>query len=326
MLIPGLSIKPLLIAFMWYPLRIAAQLLPVTAINTLGRYGGLLLYFLSRKKQKIMSAELKKSLQEKTDSQIDAIVSKAFINYCLSETQMLLYPRLNPRIMDRIVRIRGREHLDRALEKGTGVLLFQAHFGAFQMVMPAIGYKGYTMNQISASASLWDEDRIPEIQRKSIALKAAYELMLPVRHIPVKSTMRPVFRALKRNEIVGITVDGGGGARTLNVRFLGRPANFQKGPVDLALRTGAQMIPALITTGKGLSHTLDIHPPIEIDRSLNQEAAIRNGIEAFIRILETYVNRYPDHYGYTLCLRRSRAVKDPYPFFGDYTMNPTGKL
>jgi KDO2-lipid IV(A) lauroyltransferase len=150
------------------------------------------------------------------------------------------------------------------------------------------------------------------------AIKAAYEERLPVQHISVAASMRPVFRALERNEIVGITVDGGGGSRTVRLPFLGRAANFQTGAPDLALRTGAAIVPAFIVTGPGLRHRLTLHPPLAFDAAAGRDAARREILAGFAALLEGYVRRHLDHYGYTLCLRRLKAREDDYPFFEDY--------
>jgi KDO2-lipid IV(A) lauroyltransferase len=190
--------------------------------------------------------------------------------------------------------------------------------------MPAIGYSGYKMNQISALASVWKDESSSGIQKKSFDLKAGYEYTLPVQHIAVKSSLRPVFRALEKNEIVGITVDGGGGKKVVSVKFLDRNANFQQGAVDIAIRTGAAIVPAFIITEKDLKHKLIIHQPININQTLDKDENIRRILNEFIKILEGYVYQYPTHYGYTLYLRKSRVLQDPYPFFEDHlTINKT---
>jgi len=303
---------------MWYPLRLVIPFFPLRLVYGIGCAGGHLLYLLSKENQVLMTDEFLSVFPEKTEHEIKILVKKAFCNYCISEIEILLYPMLNKDRINRFIRITGLEHLDAALAHNKGVLLFQAHFGAFQMVMPTIGYNGYVMNQISASASEWKADDLSSIQKKSVDIKAGYEYTLPVKHIPIRSTMRPVFRALARNEIVGITVDGGGGAKTQSLKFLNRDANFQQGAVDLALRTGARVVPAFILTHKGLAHTLIIHPPLNISNAAKKETAIRNMLDEFITVLEPYVRQHPDHYGYTLSLRKSRAATDPYPFFEDY--------
>jgi len=310
--------KKMMIYFMWYPLRRIIKHLPLRIISMIGTLGGYLLYFMSIDKQSIMAEELQIIMSGKSGRAIREIIRGSFINYCISEIEVLLYPFMSQNLMKKMVTIEGKEHLDDALSRYKGVLLFQAHFGAFQMVMPAIGYNGYKMNQISASASIWKDSSASSIQKRVFDIKADYEYRLPVRHISVKSTLRPVFRLLKKNEIVGITVDGGGGRNVIPIRFLGRDANFQQGAADLAMRTGAAIVPAFIITEKGLRHRLIIHPPINMNRKGDRGENTREIVQEFACLLERYVYRYPTHYLYSLCLRKSRASIDPYPFFSDY--------
>ena len=303
---------------MWYPLRWIVRLLPLKALYLLGQAGGGILHFISGGKRLLMAEEFRRVLPGESPDRIETIVKRAFQNYSTCELEVLLYPSLNTGLMNRIVSIEGKEHLDNAFSAGKGVLLFQAHFGAFQMTMPAIGYNGYKMNQISAAASVWKDASDSGIQKKTFDIKARYEYALPVNHIAVTSTMRPVFRALERNEIVGVTVDGGGGNKATKVRFLGRDANFLRGGADLALRTGAAMIPAFIVSEPNLKHRLILHAALAADQALSQEANIQKIIQNFAHLLENYVHRYPEHYGYTLCLRRTLARTDTFPFFTDY--------
>ena len=312
-------IKKIMLLLMWYPLRMIISILPLRIIYIIGTVGGYLLYLVSRDRHKIMVEEFRRIIPERNTSEIHEIAMSSFVNYCLSELEVLLYPSLNSSYIKKTFTIEGRKHLDEALSKGHGVILFQAHFGAFQMVMPAIGYNGYKMNQISASAALWkDNVNISDLQKKTYDIKARYEYALPVNHISIKSSLRPVFSALKRNEIVGITVDGGGGKQIVLIRFLGRNANFQKGAANLAIRTEAEIVPAFIITENSLKHRLILHQPIKFMRTKEKDENIREVLNQFARILENYIYKYPSHYGYTLYLRRSRASLDSYPFFQDY--------
>jgi phosphatidylinositol dimannoside acyltransferase len=303
---------------MWYPLRWIVVLLPLRALYLLGQMGGSILCFISPGKRILMAEEFRSVLPGESPDRIKTIVKRAFQNYSTCELEVLLYPSLNTDLMNRIVSIEGKEHLDNALNKGKGVLLFQAHFGAFQMTMPAIGYNGYKMNQISAAASVWKDKSDSGIQKKTFDIKTRYEHALPVNHISVESSMRPVFRALERNEIVGVTVDGGGGNKATKMQFLGREANFLQGGANLALRTDAVIIPAFIVSEPDLKHRLILHAALTIDPSLSQEANIQKIIQKFASLLESYVHSYPEHYGYTLCLRRTLAKLDTFPFFTDY--------
>ncbi len=313
----------MMILVMWYPLRLVIAFLPLPLVALIGRAGGMVLFLLSREKQRVMSAEFGRVLPDRSAEEIRGIVRESFVNYSCSELEVLLYPSMNRSYIDRVFTIEGREHLDAALAAGRGVLLFQAHFGAFQMTMPAIGYSGYTMNQISASAAVWKEGS-DAAARRMFDIKARYEYTLPVKHISITSSLRPVFRALEQNEIVGVTVDGGGGKKIVPLRFLGRDANFQTGAVDLAISTGAAIVPAFVLTGPGLRHRLVLHAPIPVAAGLGKDENRRQVLAAFAGLLESYVLGQPHHYGYTLCLRKLRAEIDPYPFFADHRVSGTG--
>ena len=293
-------------------------------MDFVGRIGGRVLFLMSRDKRNLMSKELRLVLPSKSCAEIREIIKRSFINYCLSELEVLLYPVMNREFILKYVRIEGKEHLDEALLDNKGVLLFQAHFGAFQMVMAGIGYNDYKMSQISASASMWKEEMVSWVQKRSFEVKARYEYCLPVEHISVKSSLRPAFRALERNEIVGITVDGGLGKRVVETRFLGRKANFQRGGPELAIRTGAKIIPAFIITEKGLRHRLIIHAPIEVRKDVDKDEKVEAILKDFAGILENHVYCYPDHYAYLLYMRRANLGLDTHPFFTDYNMDSEG--
>ena len=311
-------IKKIMILLMWYPLRMAIRFLPLRLTYLLGIAGGYILYLISKDKQRVMADEFNRIMMVKKKTRINKMVRDSFINYCLSEIEVLLYPAMNRKFIEKIVKIEGKEHLDNALAKGKGVLLFQAHFGAFQMTMPAIGYRGYRMNQISAAASLWKKGSDSAAQKKMLDIKARYENTLPVRHISVTSTLKPLFKALRMNEIVGITVDGGGGKNVVMIKFLGRDAYFQIGAVDIAIKTGAEIIPAFILTENGLRHRLIIHEPLKRNSVLSKDENRKSILQEFVTLLEWYIYQYPALYGYTLCLRRLMASHDAYPFFADY--------
>ena len=302
----------------WFPLRVCIRFIPLSGVYRLGKIGGDLLCLTSKEKRLVLFNELKRILPNCNDKYINTITRKSFENYCISELEVLLYPIIDRNYVRKHVSIVGQEHLYKALCNGTGVLLLQAHFGAFQMVLPILGYCGYVINQISASASLWKTHATTAIQKISLDKKAQYENLLPIKHFPVGGSLRPLFRALQRNEIVGITSDGGAARKTVEVSFLERIANFPKGVAGLALKTGALIVPVFIITEKKLSHRLVFHPPLSKKYNFDKSSEAAAIMQEFANILSDYIYQYPHHYGYTLCLRKMMASLDEHPLFSDY--------
>lgn len=302
----------------WYPLRFIVRVLPRRLTYLMALAGGRMLNVASRRKSEVLAEEFRRSFPDLTDNEVATLVRKSFENFCISEINVMLYPLMNEEFVKTTIAIQGREHLENALAKGNGVLLFQAHFGAFQMMLPAIGYSGFTINQVAAPATVW-KDRAPSaIQKKAFDIKTEHESSLPVRFVSIESSMRPIFEALKRKELVGITVDGPAGTKTFKTQFLGRTASFQTGAARLAYKTGAEIVPAFVISKKGLAHEIIVHPEIGTDRSLAEEDFVQETMKQFIAHLDDHVRRQPDHFGYSLMMRREHAEHDPYSFFEDY--------
>jgi len=314
-------IKDLTLLIYWYPLRFFIRFIPLAWIYCFGKIGGRLLFVISKEKRLVLSDEMKHIYPDLNAKSIDAIVRDSFANYCMSELEVLLYPEIDKDYINKHISMEDMEHLEKALSQGSGVLLLQAHFGAFQMVLPILGHCGYVINQISASASLWKSHATSAIQKIALDKKAQYENRLPIKHFPVGNIPRPLFMALRRNEIVGITSDGGAARKTVEVRFLGRRANFPQGVADLALKTGAAIVPVFIITEKNLSHRLVFHAPLGTKNHSDPSAEATAIMQDFADILTDYVRKYPHHYGYTMCLRRVMASSDEHPLFADYESN-----
>ncbi|MCK4789973.1 MAG: lysophospholipid acyltransferase family protein, partial [Desulfobacteraceae bacterium] len=233
--------------------------------------------------------------------------------------EVLLFPVLNENIISSFVTCTGLENLDNALANGKGAMLLFAHFGANQMVMPAIGYRGYKMCQLSAPATVWKEvlpeRRFTNMERRALKTRWEHECSLPVKHINIFGSIKEAFLCLKRNEILGVAVDGGGGKKNVTVNFLGRKALFSIGPIDIARRTGCIILPTFIVREESGRNTMMIHPPLEMDQGSDIHETITKTMRLFLQRLEDYVLAYPGYYMNFLALRSMMAEKGDTPLF-----------
>ena len=221
-------------------------------------------------------------------------------------------------MIENLVACRGLEHLDKALAGGKGVLLMFAHFGANQMIMPALGYRGYTMCQLSAPPTVWAHI-LPGMQfsalaQKTLEVRWRLEQSLPVKHINVFGTLKEAFKCLGRNEILGVAVDGGGGKTRAAVGFLGRQVLLSTGAMEIAQRVGSPVLPAFMLRDDRGRQTLIIEPPLAIDAAGGQDAVRRN-LALFMERFEPYVVTYPEHYLDYVGLRQFMEKRGDTPFF-----------
>jgi len=179
------------------------------------------------------------------------------------------------------VEMAGREHLERALEKGHGVLGLTLHLGSFEVgirIVPALGFPLTVIGRPLTNRLL---RRDMFAQRTSTGA----ELIL---HRNVAPQM---LRALHKGRIVAALNDQyTRRSRGVMVPFFGVRVSTSPGPALISLRAGAPIVPgACIRTGSD-RHRMVVGPPLEPpntgDRRADAELLTARGnaaLEAFIR-------------------------------------------
>jgi lauroyl/myristoyl acyltransferase len=237
-----------------------------------------------------------------------AIVRDALRVQMYNELEVLRYGSLDPRNLDATCVVEGRSHLDDALAGGRGAIVLIAHFGANQMIMPALGHLGYPMHQLSAPPTAWLEilkdTRATPLWARVQGRRWALEQRLPVQHIDVFKFLRPAFAALARNEVLGLAFDGGGGTRWGRVPFLRRTAQLSTQSVDIWRRTRAALVPSVVVREAGATrHRVVLLPPLTWPDGGGVEEALATVAQTF----EPWILAHPEHYLGFLAMRRRVA-------------------
>jgi len=311
-------LRDLLLWLYWYPFRLLIRHIPVRCSYTIARMLSVVYFIFSRGKRRQLDKEYREVFSDIIfDRDATTVVKKAFSIWLQNELEVLLFPTMNRYNIGSFVRYEGMEHLDNALLSGKGAMLLFAHFGANQMIMPAVGYKGYRMSQLSAPPTVWVEKlpnkKFSPMGKKALELRWQQELSLPVKHINIFGSLKSAFVALKNNEVLGIAVDGGGGKNRIEVDFLGKKALFPTGALELAMRVECSVLPVFMIRNDDGTHTMIIESPLKLLRGHDAEY-IQQNVELFISRFEPYVVKYPCHYLTFLALRRFMAEQGDTPF------------
>lgn len=312
------KIKDILLWVYWYPIRLFVQKIPPRYVYSVGRLSGLVLYYILPGKRdalrKVFSDVFSGRIEDRESSKI---LLDSFEILCQNEIEVLFFSKLNRNNIRDFVECSGLENLDKALSGGQGAMLVFAHFGANQMIMPAVGYRGYMMSQMSTPATVWEEKlpnrKFSSMEKRAMRLRWQQEISLPVTHINIFGSMKEVFTCLKRNEILGIAIDGGGGKKRVAVDFLGKRALFSTGAMDIALRTKCAVLPTFMIRCNNGRNKMVIEAPMDIVYA-DAEDPIKKNTQVFVKKLEEYVLMYPCHYLNFLSLRTFMEGIDGIPF------------
>jgi KDO2-lipid IV(A) lauroyltransferase len=268
------------------------------AITILWRYGK----YMEENVSMAMSDEFLTAEKRKT------MVRLAWRNFArgLYETACALYTSRDALCAS--VAIEGEEYLKRALEKGKGVIALGAHLGNFTMVGPRLAAAGYPFSILV---------RHPPDQRLA-RLIDGYRARVGVKTISAKprwQAARQILGALRRNEVVFILPDVFKSGR-VNAQFLGSAVYVRRGPVTLALRAGAAVVPMFVTRDAEDRLTLRISPEINLVKTGDLQQDVAANLDLFIRHLEGMVRRYPDQW--CRLSRKGPQSKDVRPMFPDF--------
>jgi KDO2-lipid IV(A) lauroyltransferase len=205
-----------------------------------------------------------------------AIVRRMMRSYNNMLFEFFRLPHLGREELLDAVEVRGLEHLEAAVARGRGAIFASSHIGNWELGAVVIAHGGYTLHAVAGvQLSRWLGPAVRETKTE-----------LAIRTVSVEDGFRKLLRALNRNELVALMVDGDMFQHGVPVEFFGRETPFPAGPGVLSHRTGAPIICGYCErTGRGrfrivLEPAID---PADHETVQNVNAAVARTIEGHIR-------------------------------------------
>ncbi|MBN1352941.1 lysophospholipid acyltransferase family protein [candidate division KSB1 bacterium] len=198
---------------------------------------------------------------EKNAAEIWKMAKSVFRDLGRNAVDMFRLKQVVGKDPDRYVTCHGWENLDNALAKGKGVVVITGHLGCWELMAGYVSSKGYAVSVVGTP--LYDPrlDKMLVDNRTSVGLKNI-----------IRSTgAREILRTLRNGEIVGILIDQDTRVDGVFVDFLGKPAFTPVGPVVLALKTGAAIVPMAIHIDERNRHIIEMEPEIDLQTTDDKE-------------------------------------------------------
>jgi lauroyl/myristoyl acyltransferase len=232
----------------------AAQLLPVSVLPGLGRFGGRVGGWPQRANRE-MCARHQRRVTGRTDAAAVDEVFQWYGRYWLEIFRLPADVRHGAVIPN--FTIEGYEHVTDGLAAGKGVILALPHLGGWEWAAAWMAAQGHHM------LAVVEPLQPPELlewfarQREAIGLEI-------VAIGPDVSTA--VLRALRDNRIVCLLSDRDLTGDGVEVEFFGERTTLPAGPATLALRTGAALLPVAVYFTAGRGHNGVVCPPLDTAR------------------------------------------------------------
>ncbi len=197
------------------------------------------------------------------------------------------------------IELAGREHLDAALSKGRGAVLWCSTF-AFDPIVTkmALHCAGYAISHLSTRSHGYADSRF--------AMHFLNPIMVHVENRYLQSrvvidqgpsgAMDRLRAAVRGNGVVTIVAVSGASRRPAVVPFMGCELPIGMGAPNLAHEEGAALLPLFTFRRPDDTYLVLIEPELPVDRTLSRLEAARQAVEAYVGRLERHVVDHPDQW------------------------------
>ena len=276
--------------YLYYLLKTASfisLLFPIKINRFIGRRMGECAFFLAAAPRRKAVGNLKLAFgKEKSGAEIRAIARGVFRNLGENLFEMLNSPKFTSGNIDRYVKIKGLDIVDRALSQKRGFIVLSAHFGNWELLAGWFGLKGYPVNVLARKLRYEKYDAWINSLRRGLGVNV----------IMRDESAKTILKLLKEGQSIAILADQDiSSLDGVFVDFFGRKAFTPTAPVILALATAVPIIPMFIVREKE-THTIYVEEPLELEITGNKDADIMANTQKWSKVIESYIRKYPSQW------------------------------
>ncbi len=218
------------------------------------------------------------------------------------------FPKYTRENIERVVFVDGFENFDVGRRRGKGVLFLTGHMSAWELSSFAHALYGYPLHFLVRPIS---NSRVD-------ALINHYRCLSGNRPIDKNKSARAILKVLGEGGTVGILSDHNTSLdEGVFVDFFGIPACTTSGLARIALRTDAAVVPGFLSWDESRrKYRLRFEPAVELARTGDEEADVRESTQRFTRVIEDFVRAHPDQWLWVHKRWKTRppGEKPIYPF------------
>jgi KDO2-lipid IV(A) lauroyltransferase len=221
-----------------------------------------------------------------SDKKAREIIHGAYEHFGMALVEFIRLPKMYPKI-EGLVSVKGEEHIWKALERGKGAIFLSGHIGCWEYGAAICSKHGIPMNAIGA------EQRDDRITQAIADLRAGAS----VKPVGKGLDLRAAIECLRKNEVLAVLLDQDAKEAGVLSPFLGHLASTPTGPIKLASKLGASILPAhVIRDGDGTHMTLVIDPPFEGPDGRPFGEDVRHAVDKCNEAISGWIREHPEQW------------------------------
>jgi lauroyl/myristoyl acyltransferase len=275
----------------YYAIYLSVRCLPVRLCRSLGKAVAMVIYAFSHRDREGFAFNLSIALNRPVDDPlVKRTIRRIFANYGQYMVDFFVMPQLPPHKTARFfAHLKGEDVLQRALAKGRGAILLSGHVGNWEFGGTMMRLAHYPLTVVALAHNAPTTNALVNKLRHSKGIQ-----VIEVDGSPFSGI--EILQHLRSNGIVAMIGDKEFFGHGLPVDFLGVQVHFPVGPVVLAMKSGAALIPAFVLKQPDGRYFGVLEEPIPLTLEGDRHSVIKENLGRTARIMETYIRRYPDQW------------------------------
>lgn len=245
-------------------------------------------YILRRPLRRAAMFNLKLAFPDWTEKQRKRIVKGMIRQIGWMAGEFSQFPKYTASNIGRVVMVDGFENFDAARRRGKGVIFLTGHMSAWELAPFAQALFGYPLHFLVR----------PITNERVDILINGYRCLSGNQPIEKNRAARAMLKVLNEGGTVGILADQNTGLEEgVFVDFFGIPACTTSGLARIAMRTDAAVVPGFLHWDRSRrKYVLSFGAAVELLRTADEEADVRENTARFTHGIEEYVRKFPEQW------------------------------
>ncbi len=245
-------------------------------------------FFLPGKRKKIAVDNIRMCL-EVSEDEAKRTAKASTLQFGQILMEVLCFPELK-KTMDKHVKVVGLEHLTNYINspdrEGKGAVIMTCHADNWELMGGAFAQNGIPLVGVAKKQKSEDADKFVNEQRTLIGM-----------HITYRSGVREMYKMLDEGHFIGLIMDQDvGKVDGVVVKFFDRATNFVTGAASMSRFREVPIFPAFMHRNPDKTHTLEIFPPLCVEKTKDKREDIRNMTQKLATLIENHVRKYPEEW------------------------------
>lgn len=263
------------------------KLLGLKGTRKAASFFGYVLFNIIPIRKKVVIGNLQSAFPDKNINEIEKIALKCYKNICTTFFELMYLPNLSNDQISSMIETEDSRFIIDSYKKNKGLIFLTGHIGSWEIAaLTSAAVGGIPMNLLAQPQSNkyitdWLKSARGRFGNKVL------ELGLSVRH---------VYEAIKKGELVGIVGDQRGPRDGVRVKFFDKDTYLYPGAVSFALKAGCPIILSVVIR-KDDGNYKAIMEQLSFDNLPDDNnSRITELNQRYISFIEKFVRQYPDQY------------------------------